>query len=252
VYGRYGEDLGTSDGATPPSYSVPYDGVIDSTAQPDTGDLIDWLVTFDSMQVTHTSEITGFEMMQLRRLPRSTSDRLLEWTYGIRYLQIKESLGMSGTGGFLGSTVVNTRADNDIIGPQIGVRWRRQAGFTTLAAEGRFLAAINIQRADQVGQVATLAEPGGQNQPVSLNALSFNSRVTNHAFTPLGEFRFETICHVNPWVGLRFGYTGMVAGGISRASEKVVYALPRFQLTDSASHEVILSSALTFGVEINR
>ena len=48
------------------------------------------------------------------------------------------------------------------------------------------------------------------------------------------------------------GYSGLVVGGISRASEKVSYALPSFQLSSSASDEVIYAGGFTCGFELNR
>jgi hypothetical protein len=252
IYGRYGEDLGTSDGATPPSYGLPYDGVVDTPAPIDTGDQVMWLVTYENVTVSNETELLGFEVMATHRDASYMVQNGLTWLYGIRYLQFNESFGLQGSGGFLDATSVSVDVENDLVGPQIGLRWNHEYGYLTLNAEGRFTAAANFQRADMVGSLATTQEPGGQNKPASLNALGFNAAIEDTAFSPIGEFRVETICRINPWIGFRLGYTGMVMGGVSRASEKVTYALPAFRLGSNGSREVIYAGGVTLGVELNR
>ena len=212
IYGRHGQDLGTPDGSTPPVYGAPFDGVVDTPAAVDTGDQVSWMVTDSTLQVSHSSSMNGFELMGLYDVSSMHPGSRFEWIYGVRYLQYKESFGLRGSGGFLDVTAVNTDTQNEIIGPQIGLRWQRQSGYVTFNAEARFAPAINFQRAEMVGHLATTQSPGGQNQPVSLNALGFNAMFDDTAFAPIGEFRVESICHINPWCGIRLGYSAMVAG----------------------------------------
>jgi hypothetical protein len=252
VYGRYGADLGTSDGNTPPSFSLPYDGVIDSAAAVDSGDMAFWLVTFNQMQVRNVTEITGVELMGLRRNWAGLGEDRLEWLCGARFLQIKDDFGITGSGGYLDASSWATNVRNDILGPQIGARWCRDRAYFTLAIEGRFLLGINFQRTEQTGQVASNAVPGGQNQPVSLMPTAFYATQSDEEFAPVGELRVDTVYRINPWFGFRLGYTGFLAGGVSRASEKVIYELPHFGITRQASQTAVFSNGLTFGLELNR
>jgi hypothetical protein len=121
-----------------------------------------------------------------------------------------------------------------------------------LAIEGRFLLGINFQRTEQTGQVASNAVPGGQNQPVSLMPTAFYATQSDEEFAPVGELRVDTVYRINPWFGFRLGYTGFLAGGVSRASEKVIYELPHFGITRQASQTAVFSNGLTFGLELNR
>jgi hypothetical protein len=252
VHGRDGEDLGTSDQGTPASYVLPYDGIIDAPATTDTDDMVPWRVVYESLSVSNECELLGFEVMHAEPNVAFAGNGGATWMYGIRYLQFNEFFGLHGSGGFLDTTSVNVDAENDIIGPQIGLRWNQEYGYVTLNAEGRFTAAVNFQRADMLGSLATTQIPGGQNQPVSLSNLGFNAVVEETAFSPIGELRLEALCRINPWIGFRLGYSGMVVGGVSRASEKVTYALPEFRLGNHASREVVYAGGVTLGVELNR
>ena len=101
--------------------------------------------------------------------------------------------------------------------------------------------------------MATNQAFGGTNEPVNLTGNSFNHALTSQQFTPQGELRADTVFKINRCVAFRTGYTAIVTGGISRASEKVVYTLPNFGINPTASEsEVLVSHALTFGLEFNR
>jgi hypothetical protein len=243
IYGRNGQYL------TPPSGSG---DPPDAPAPVDTGDMVSWLVNFGSAHTNNVVEIQGFELMGIRRSMESNADTYWDLCCGVRFFQVKDRLSFAATGGFFDASSWNTEARNDIIGPQIGLRWNRSSGYFTFAVEGRFLAGVNFQRAEQAGYIASNADGDGQNEPVDLVPTGFNHTLSNEAFAPLGELRIETIYKVNPWFGFRVGYTGLVAGGISRAGEKVVYELPYFGLSDRASSEVIFCNALTLGAELNR
>jgi len=64
--------------------------------------------------------------------------------------------------------------------------------------------------------------------------------------------RLQAILPINDWAAFRLGYTGFVVGGISRASQKVDYVLPRFGLNRSASNETVVFNSFNLGFEINR
>lgn len=250
LFGRHGEDLGTPDGAG--GFIAPFDGTPDTPAPADTDDLVTFLVTFGDMSVRNSTEMTGVELMSLYRHPTSHSERILDWYLGMRYLQIRDRFLISGTGGFLDTMSLDTDIDNDIVGPQIGARWSQRQGSFVMSVEGRFLLGYNFQRAEQLGNVARNASPGGQNAPVSLTAHSTNRGVSDEQFAPLGELRLDMAYKVNRTLALRFGYTALVATGIGRASEQVVYRLPDFGLNTADNDQTIFSNALTFGLELNR
>ena len=123
-----------------------------------------------------------------------------------------------------------------------------------LNAEGRFLAAANLQDNKMFGSLATniATTSNGQNGPVNLTPQAFNYNTSDNVWAPMGEYRLHAILPVNGCMAFRFGYTGFVVGGISRASQKVDYVLPRLGLNQSASNETIVYNSFDFGFELTR
>jgi hypothetical protein len=119
-----------------------------------------------------------------------------------------------------------------------------------LNLEGRFLPGYNHQSATQRGYVSM--EELLPNQPAGLLSTSITRSDGNDEFSAVGEWRADAILPINRFMAFRFGYTGLVMSGISYASPKVVYELPRFGITDVSSNETILINAFTVGLEINR
>jgi hypothetical protein len=256
IHGRHGLDLGTPNPAYPDTSSIPFldtlDGIPDRPALIDTGDLMEFVVTFGAMDIKYSTEFTGVDLMGFYRLPGSRPGNMLDLYLGARYLGVRDYLYFNGTGGVLDTSRWNTAADNDIIGPQIGARWWRRQGPLTLVAEGRFLAGLNFQSVQQRGEIGTNAEFGGTNAPVNLTANSFVHAYDDREFSPVGEWRLEFTYHFSRYAALRAGYTGMVMGGINRAAPQIEYTLPSFGLSRSDSQETVVATAFTLGIEIGR
>lgn len=250
-YGRFGEDVGTPDGMG--GYNLPTDGTPDVPAPTDTGDLQIYLPVFDEASVQNTLTMSNLEIMYMTRMNRDHTSNI-ELLYGVRYLDLEDYFSFSGTGGTLDATSVAVTSDNRLLGLQLGARWQKCFGAWYLNAEGRFLAAANMQNNQMQGHVASniLTNSNGQNGPVNLNPQSFNYAYSDNEWAPLGELRLQAILPINDWAAFRLGYTGFVVGGISRASQKVDYVLPRFGLNRSASNETVVFNSFNLGFEINR
>lgn len=251
IHGRSGQDLGTPDATTPGTFIAPFDGTPDQGAPIDSGDLVNWLITFSTFTATNSTDLTGFELMDVFR-PNGAGVHTVDWFYGLRYLEFRERFGVVASGGTLDTSSWNVDSDNDILGPQIGVRWAANREWFRFTAEGRFLAGYNFQSDRLNGGIAMNASAGGSNGPVALEASSFNSLQHNSEFSPMGEWRMEASYYASSWLAFRIGYTGMAIGGVSRASPKVSYALPNFGLTGAGSDETLLVNGLNIGLEINR
>ncbi|MBI2479640.1 MAG: BBP7 family outer membrane beta-barrel protein, partial [Planctomycetia bacterium] len=251
IYGRFGQDRGTPDGMG--GYTLPPDGTPDVPAPTDTGDLQIYLPVFAEASVQNTLTMTNLEVMYFTRMNRDHASNF-EFLYGVRYLDLEDYFAFRGTGGTLDATSVSVTSENQLLGLQLGARWQKRFGAWYLNAEGRFLAAANMQDNKMYGSVASniLTNSNGQNGPINLNPQSFNYVSSNNEWAPLGELRIQAILPINDWMAFRLGYTGFVADGISRASQKVDYVLPRFGLNRSASDEVVVFSSFNLGFEINR
>ena len=251
IYGRNGEDLGVDDGAggfTNP----PFDGTIDAVAPTDLGDLLSWIITFGDLSATSHTEMSGLELMATRRYGLPQTGGYHDLYFGVRYVDLTDSFGISGTGGVYDSSNWDTTVENLIIGPQIGTRVVRQWHRFSLTGEARFLFGTNFQSARQVGKTATNGTAGGQNQPVNLFPTSFNDSHSETVFSPVAEWRVEASYFVARWLSLRCGYTGMYLGNVSRASSRMNYTLPDFGLVNNNENEGVFSNALTLGIEITR
>jgi len=175
IFGRSGEDLGTASG-TPPTYSAPFDGVPDTPAATDLGDMVWYIVTFGDLQATSHVEMDTVELMAFFRHPGSHFSQTLDWYLGVRYMRFNDELNISGTESVMNGAFWDTSTENNIFGPQIGARWTRRLGYFGISAEGRFTAGLNSQRAHQTGAYTGVPESGGPaNEPANLFANSFTN-----------------------------------------------------------------------------
>ena len=287
VHGRDGLDLGRPNpNPPPPQFVPPPDGHPDTPAPTDFGDLVKFPVTFSIMNVKQVTRLNGIELMRMYRAPRLHDGGYFDLLYGARYFQLDDAFGVQGlannnlalinnnanTGGTtisLANPLANsswyTRAQSNLIGPQIGGRWSHQQEHWIFSAELRFTAAANFQNvtqktsmADQSSQLMPQLNPttGIPNPGVPLNLLSgfgTNTHANATTFSPLGELRLQSTYQVAKSVGLKFGYTGIVVGNITRASNRVDYSGPQLiSITPGGIHQTFFSNGVNFGIEFNR
>jgi hypothetical protein len=250
IYGRFGQDLGKSDGG---GYTLPPDGKPDVPAPTDTGDLVFHLPVFTQASAQNTLTMSNLELMHMTRMNQDPESDF-EFLYGARFLDLRDYFAFSGTGGTLDATSLSVTSKNRLLGFQVGARWRKSFGVWLLNAEGRFLAAGNIQDNQMYGNIASniLTNPNRVNVPINLDPQAFNYSASNNEWAPVGELRLQAILPINNYCAFRLGYTGFVASGISRASEKVDYVLPRFGMNQSASNETLVFNSFNLGFEFNR
>lgn len=250
-FGRFGEDVGTPDGMG--GFALPLDGTPDLPAPADTGDLQIYLPVFSEASVRNSVKLANLEAMYFTKMHGDAHSEF-EFLYGVRFLDLEDYFAFSGTGGSLDAMSMSVTSENQLLGFQVGAKWRKSFGSWYLNAEGRFLAATNMQDNKMFGTIATniATNSNGQNGPINLTPQSFNYVASNNEFSPLGELRLQAVLPINHCVAFRLGYTGFVAGGISRASQRVDYVLPRFGLNSTASDETVVFSSFNLGFEINR
>jgi hypothetical protein len=248
ILGADGEDQGTPDGMG--GFIAPFDGIPDRPAATDNDDLVRYLPVFTEFEARYNVEMQGFELMAMRRFQTADNSHF-EFFYGARLLDIEDTFQFSGSGGVLDATNVSTSVRNQMVGGQVGGRWTAARGCFKLNVEGRFFAATNFQHAQQDGYTASNFTAGA-NLPAALTPSSFNNSVRRQEFSPMGEWRVDTVYLINQYVGFRLGYTGMAIGGYSYAAPKVNYEIPSFGMSDNGSDETVFVNAFTFGLEINR
>ena len=252
IYGRNGQDLGTPDGLG--GFAPPFDGIPDTPAPQDNGDLVRWVPIFDNLSARNYVSISGLELARTRAIGNFAEEshwlQGFYWSLGVRYLDLDERFRLRATGSFYDETNIATSIENFIIGPQVGLGYQRTFGGWELGGSLRFLPGVNLQRGTQQGTIASNADDTstGRNEPLNLNPMAFATVQDSTEFAPVLEWRADATYALTRHLGLRVGYTGWFMGGISRASTSIDYTLPTFGF-DLDNDDQIIAHALTLGAE---
>ncbi len=233
---------------------------------------------FELLQMRNITTLNGVEAMRTYRAPRLHRGGYFEVLYGVRWFQMvdgfefwgtgnlarQESITVSAFGGtatgifpynILGDSYWGTVVQNNLVGPQIGLRWFAQRGHWITSVEGRFMAAANFQNVHQKTELGRnrVSTTSGAGIPAGFVPFATNTHVYNTTFAPLGELRVGLSYAVTRNVNLRVGYDGLVVGNTSRASTRVDYNSPNLVgITPKSNDSIFFVNGLDFGVEINR
>ncbi len=224
-----------------------FDGIPDTPAPQDDGDLITFLPVFANIAIAVRTELEGFEVMKTGALTGGEGGGFY-WLGGVRFLDVKERFRINATGSFVNYTNDAT-VENFIYGPQVGVGYGWSTGAWRLDGSFRFLAGINSQRATQTGSL-TAVSGGGLNEPLNLNTSSSLDRTTeNLQFSPALEWRLGSSYYLGRFAAWRFGYTAWYASGLTRPSSGD-YALPAAAI-NLGNDDHIFAYSFTTGLELS-
>jgi hypothetical protein len=230
---------------------------------------------FNQLNMKNVTRLNGVELMRMYRPGRLHKGGYLDLLYGVRYLQMEDTFTVNGTNTITtttttgaGTGLINplsdsfwgTRIQNNLIGPEIGARWARQQGHWVTSIETRFMAAANFQNAHQKTNLGTNTATNVANQvgttvplPITFTGIGTDTHLFHTAFAPVGELRLQTTYQVTNNVGFKVGYTGLVMGGISRASNRIDYTGPNLiSIKDGGFNQIFFSNGVNVGVEVNR
>ncbi len=229
--------------------SIPPDGTLDAYVGPDFGDLVSLPITFNNLFVQNQTSFSSLELMHITRWDPLHAGGTVEWLLGLRYSNVSDNFRVIGTGGqgILTNMLIDARTRNNLVGPQVGIRWNKQTGHWRIGSEARFMAAANFQ---QAWVDSSFNGNGGQIQAGTI--VGGNDSTSDTTWAPLGELRLDVGYQVSKAITLRMGYTGLVAGGITRASRRVNYQLPQALILDGNKSEAFIVNGFNFGIEINR
>jgi hypothetical protein len=190
-----------------------------------------------------------------------------EWFLGTRFVQFNEDYDILATGptptsagvnSVLGNTEINMKARNNIVGPQLGLRWFITNDRWQFAATGKFVAGYNAQRVFQDGVVATQlldAFPRSINSPFSLQETNLSYRASLSEFSPVAELRIEGRYQLTKNIYFHGGWNGIYIGNLARPAAMIDYTLHRSSvlgiLTEKNKDSVFMEG-LSMGIEINR
>lgn len=229
------------------------DGSLLLTTLTDFGDLHQFNVAFDQVQVRSRTEMNGVEAMWTHELTNrhymaKHQNNHIELAMGARFMRLKDEFGFLADGGILGRTFSDTRIDNNIVGPQVRAKWVNQRQRWRLSGTTSFLFGYNTQNWRQENGIGAELVPGATNrllyaQPTySAHGLTFNQ------FSPVGELRLEASYFLSQAFALKVGYTGMYVGNIKRAATSVRYYLPDMGYRNSGNQDLI-SNGVDAGIE---
>ena len=216
--------------------------------------------------------LNGVDATRIYRAPKLHKGGFFEVLYGVRWFQLQDAYIFNGTNSFFGTLLggnYNPLADsiwsnlvqNNLVGPQIGLRWFAQRDRWVSSVDARFMAAANFQNVKmrtELGSfadffVTTFDETEGVAVTRKFTGLGTDQASFDTTFAPLGELRVNVAYNVTSKVALTVGYTGIVVGGITRASNRIAYNEDRLiTIKDGDDHQVFFANGLNFGVQVNR
>ncbi|MFW5692873.1 MAG: BBP7 family outer membrane beta-barrel protein [Thermoguttaceae bacterium] len=260
-------------------------------------DLLDLPVLFDTMTVTNRVEHWNVELNMMYRTRQLHNGGFLEFFAGARYLEFDDQFMVNGFSplleaeddeddngddngddddngndngngngegehpllGILDDSIWDTKADNHVIGPQIGVRWFRQTGRWRLSGEGRFFAGINNQSITQYGVLGSELDPNElvSGRPESVSAQGFSHRATALEFSPAWEVRANLHYQFTRAISFKVGWTGFWMDSVARASSMVDYEVNNLSnasmgINMANNRQAVFMHGMNIGVEVNR
>lgn len=265
------------------NYDTPYD--LDGDGTLDLDDLITYLPTFDLVQVRNYTRLYGVEVMKAFRFKPTSHGSVVEFSYGARYLKLHDNFRVDALGGPFNdlnlpadatnpvdarTSFWDTTIDNNIVGPQLGLRWSKRKGRFAYNASGRFTFGYNIQDHKQTGQIVTaydfqttapptvvdpngitVAQYNGTARPALLGNSAFTNGKQKQDFSPVVEFRAELDYYITQQFALTLGFNATFIDNIRRASRQVDYTLPNMGFVDGGTQEILIGG-VNFGCEFNR
>lgn len=136
---------------------------------------------------------------------------------GVRYINVHERLEQNGTltSPLGGTTVLNPRiisdANNNVYGPQAGIRWSLVHKWFELDATPKVMLGVNTYTASVSSQ-----------QIVTPTDATF-SNTRDTTFGMIGDIGVSAKVHLNKFASLFVGYNFIYVGHISRPEENIVY-----------------------------
>lgn len=231
-------------------------------------------VQFDRAGIFNSIDMWSVDFNLIGRM-HPTHCGIFEWGFGVRYVRWDENLGFQSLdrtndadeivtiASVLDYSNWSTDAVNDMVGPQIGMRWYRTQDRFTLEVNAKFTAAYNYQQVRQSGWIASMA--GGQRNgddyyyyapdiPVGGMAVTERKK-TYDEFTPIVELGIQANILLTNKVAFTMGWTGMYMNGVARPGSMVDYTFgPEgiMNLYDGNNRQDVFINGVNFGLTINR
>jgi hypothetical protein len=217
-----------------------------------------FIPNFSILVQQNVTRMMGVELLHTYRFDPGRWGGEWELFCGARYLQFNDRFTVTsvanifdvfGLGTPLAGSFWNTETQNNMVGPELGLRMANRRERWTFVAEGRFTAAANFIDTQQNGAfVNTSSLFGGL---LDFIPTQFQNSLHTEAFTPIVELRLETSYELTKAIAFKVGYTALWLDNIARASNRIHYQVPDMGILRN-KYEDVLINGVTFGIEINR
>lgn len=239
----YVDDALTIIGNLPVTFLPPELEDDDETVLPSWGAEMENLIQTWSLELNYTY-----------RFHPSRHGSIWELYMGVRYFEFNEEFNVRAFGGTLADSQWFSRADNHIVGPQIGGRVFRTYNRWTIESQGRFFAGWNSQNLGLHGMLGSELDPHAEpvaHVPLAMGPVGFNHTEHVSEWSPGAELRVNLKYKVTDKLALNVGWTGFWIDGIARASNIIRYDLPDMGITTTYNRQDVFMNGVTAGVEFN-
>jgi hypothetical protein len=219
----------------------------------DFDDLHKFNIFFDQVTVQNRTQTDGVELMWSHDFTNTHhmakhKNNTVTIGWGARFLRLYDQFDVNALGSILGDSFWSTSFTNNIVGPQVALRWVNERQRWRIQTDARFMAGYNVANWDQVGLMGTELIPGALNRLLYARPTAFSHERHEGEFAPVGELRVAASYHITSGFALNFGYTGTVVAGMRRAATSVHYNLPDMGYVDAGTQEVLING-FDLGVE---
>ena len=220
------------------------------------GNIRDLPVVFDDLQIKNAASAYRVDLDYIHRMEPTEHCGTFEWNFGVGYVNFDEQFDMAEpnllqavpqTSGSTGGTTTNivsrsgsvlndsywyTHAINNIVGPELSLRWFRTYDHWTWDAQGGFLAGYNRQNITQTGVFAEQADNlqslyyhGMVGTLLYLLPTSFQNSAFLNEFTAVADFNANVSYAITRSVSIRLGYSFTWMDNIARPVDMINYQI---------------------------
>ena len=245
---------------------------------------------FDTLKVTNSASAYRIDLDYIHRMEPTDHCGTFEWYFGGSYLNFTDEFNCSSPdvamhlvgpstleytsqGGILNDSYWNTRAVNNIFGPELKLRWFRTYEHWTWDATAGFMAGFNRQDITQSGEFAEQANNphsiylhgmvngptagGSLSSPLYLQPTSFQNSAYLNAFSGVADFNGNISYAITRAVSVRVGYTFMWVGNVARPVDMIDYQIgtapgQKMGIVTANNKQDVFIQGINLGVELNR
>jgi len=169
--------------------------------------------------------------------------------YGFGRIGLWDRFEFLGLGSILGRTHLDTRAENQVFGPQLGLVGVRRWGPFSIYVHGLVTAGYNDALVEQHKSIGEELIPGALNRPLLAQPTSISHGESHHVLSPSGEIWAEAGLRLTEAVSLKFAWTAIFVDNILLTDDRIVYQLPDPGLRDPGRQDYLQQYFLC-GIEV--